>query len=570
MDRICRPVVLLPLLVALAAGASSCYVDSRLPTPDEGGLLTAAAKILRGSVFYRDLDAYPFPGSYYLLAFAMWLFGEHLSVARWLAALLYCSWVASLYCGSLHLLDRKRAALFGVSLLSFKFLAWPIFSTYLHSDVAFAPACAAIALLVHRQAGGSRGATVLAGICTGLALAAKQNVGLYLGAASVAALIFPALGGGRSGVGRWREVGTFLLGSGLILVPGSLYFAAQGGLDDMIMKGLVRPFTDYAPTSRISFSKLLAWWQLGTLTGNAALPYFVWDYFYMLQREQLPGVDWYRLYWLAGEFTSRLIYTSIPLAFALALLRHLADTRQGRVAGRPAALSRFAWLSLAVVLTAFPRADAPHIFSVYPLVWLLLFALAPSGDAATGSQPAARDPWLRAQAVAVALLLLVTAGLALRQRSFLTERIVLEKAEVDGEPDSAWVVPVVEFVMDQIDETEPLFVYGQEAQFYFLTGRYYPWPSFQLYPGQIGAGGGAELIAMLERTPPALVIRGVLRWPGVPELPEYAPALDRYIADRFEPDATFFTDHPSSSSGIAPPDWVVSILRPRSAQSAPP
>jgi hypothetical protein len=233
-----------------------------------------------------------------------------------------------------------------------------------------------------------------------------------------------------------------------------------------------------------------------------------------------------------------------------------------------AATSRFAWLSLAVVLTAFPRADSVHVLSVYPLVCLLIFALAPT-DADRRSDAGTRDRWLRAEAVAVAVLLLVTVGLALRQRSYLTERIVLEKAEVDGDPDSAWIVPVVEFVTHQIDETEPFFVYGQEAQFYFLTGRFHPWPSFQLYPGQIGAGGGAELVAMLERTPPKLVMRGVLGWPGIPQLADYAPVLDRYIADRFERDASFFADHPSPT-GIAPPDWVVSILRPRTARQVSP
>jgi hypothetical protein len=566
LDRICRPAWFLPLLLALAAAISAWYVDSRLPIADEGGLLTAAAKILRGRVFYRDIDAYPFPGSYHLLAFAMWLFGEHLSVARWLAALLYCSWVASLYCVSLHLLDRRRAALFGLCLLAFKFLAWPAFSTYLHADVAFAAACAAIALLVRRRAGGARAATLLAGTCVGVALAAKQNVGIYLGAASVAVLLrpgHPAQTAPPAPVAGWRDAGAFLLGSGIVLAPMLIYFAAHGVFDDMIVSGLIRPFTGYAGTSAISFAKPLAWWELGALTGNAAAPYFVFDYFYMLQRGQIPGADWYRAYWLAGEIFSRLLYTSIPVAFGWAFVRRLRSRNSGADDGRMAATLRFAWLTLAVVLTAFPRADSLHVLSVYPLVCLLLFALASTG-ADRRSDAGARDRWLRAEAVAVAILLLVSAGLALRQRSYLTERIVLEKAEVDADPDSAWIVPVVEFLIHRIDETEPLFVYGQEAQFYFLTGRFYPWPFFQLYPGQTGAGGGAELVAMLERTPPEFVVRGVLGWPGVPQFSEYAPVLDRYIADRFERDAGFFADHPSPT-GIAPPDWVVAVLRPRIA-----
>ena len=40
---------------------SAIFAGYRLGGNDEGALLTAAGKILRGGVFYRDIDAYPFP-----------------------------------------------------------------------------------------------------------------------------------------------------------------------------------------------------------------------------------------------------------------------------------------------------------------------------------------------------------------------------------------------------------------------------------------------------------------------------------------------------------------------------
>ncbi|HEM45461.1 MAG TPA: hypothetical protein ENO23_00280, partial [Alphaproteobacteria bacterium] len=60
-----------PLLLVAAALLSYLYADRDLPFADEGATLTAAARILRGDVFYRDIDAYPFPGAAYLLAGAM-------------------------------------------------------------------------------------------------------------------------------------------------------------------------------------------------------------------------------------------------------------------------------------------------------------------------------------------------------------------------------------------------------------------------------------------------------------------------------------------------------------------
>ena len=63
-----RPIVVAPGLLALAAGVAWWFANRGLPNPDEGAVLTAAARILRGDVFYRELDAYWMPGSAYALA----------------------------------------------------------------------------------------------------------------------------------------------------------------------------------------------------------------------------------------------------------------------------------------------------------------------------------------------------------------------------------------------------------------------------------------------------------------------------------------------------------------------
>ena len=314
--QIASPAVFLPALLLLCVGVSAGHVDSRLPTPDEGALLTAAAKINRGAVFYKDLDAYLFPGAHYVLSLGMRIFGEHLSVARWMAAAFYCGIVAALYAAALQLMDRRWAALFGLSLLSFKFLAWPGFSAYLYSDVAFFGASVAIASLVGHRFQGASPRLLLAGAGIGVAFACKQNVGIYLGAASAAALLFPGVVMGiRGGPARQRlrEVAVLVLGVAAALAPLLGYFAVQGVLGRMLYSGLIRPLTRYLPTSGIPFSPALAWWRLGEIHGDAASPYFVDLYWHMLQQQQLPGPDAYPIYWLAGEIFSRLVYTSIPL-----------------------------------------------------------------------------------------------------------------------------------------------------------------------------------------------------------------------------------------------------------------
>ena len=447
----------------------------------------------------------------------MALFGEHLSVARWMAAAFFCGIVASLYATALQLMDRRWAALFGLSLLSFKFLAWPGFSAYLYSDLAFFGACVALAALVGHGFRGAAPRLLLAGAGIGLAFTCKQNVGIYLGAASAAALLFPGLVTGVRGESlrrRLRELALLLLGVAAALAPFLGYFAVQGLLGRMLYSGLIRPLTRYLPTSGIPFSTALAWWRFGEINGDAASPYFVDLYWHMLQQQQLPGPDAYPFYWLAGELFSRLVYTSVPVAFAWALLRRL----RSRSGDDPATarVSLFAWLGLSVVWSAFPRADSFHVFSVYPVVVLLLFALCARG---------ARESLRRwAVGTGVALLLATCLLLTSSYRAHLSHRVRLPRAEVWVDPAEAWIEPLVNTITQEVPRGERIFVYGHEAQLYFLIGRFYPWPYSQLYPGQEGGDGGLMLSVLLKRVPPRLVLRGILSWPGIPSLPDYAPA----------------------------------------------
>jgi hypothetical protein len=560
---ISRPALFLPALMLLCLAVSAGYVDSRLPNPDEGMILTGAARICRGDVYYRDLDSFQFPGSHYLLAIGMKIFGEHLSVARWMAAGFYCAIVASLYLAALHLMERRWAALFGLSLLSFKFVAWPMFSAYFYSDIAFLGACVAIAALVADGFPRASLRLLLAGAGIGVAVACKQNVGIYLGAASAAALLFPRLVMGiRPSPPRRssREVALLFLGAAAVLVPFFGYFAAHGLLGRMLSSGLIEPVTGYG--SGVPFWTPLAWWRLGELRGFGATSYQVNLYWHMLMRHQLPGPGAYPFYWLAGEIFSRLVYTSIPVAFVWILTRRIRSRTEPD--DRAARTSLLAFLALAVVATAFPRSDMAHVLPVYPVVVLLLFALVASGP---NQSHASRRLWVVGGGVA--LLLALCLVLTATHRAHLSHRVRLARAEVWVEPPEAWIEPLVEYVSEHARDGDHIFVYGHEAQLYFLTGRFSPWRYSQLYLGQEGGDGGIHLVELLRRVPPRLVLRGVLIWPGTPSLPDYAPRLHEYLHSEFEIDENFFVDHPVPG-GTAPPGWVISVLHPRPPKRSAP
>lgn len=550
------PGLFLPLLLVLAGAISAFYAGLRLPSPDEGATLTNAARILRGGLFYRDIDAYPFPGSHYLLALAMRIFGEHLAVARWLAAAVYLGIVASLYLAALPLLGRRSAAAFGLALLSLKFLAWPAFSLYFYSDVAFLGACGAIALLVRHRFERATPGLVAAGLLAGAALSAKQNVGLYLGAVVGALVAFPAaLGVGPPVPARRRleQLAAFGAGSAIVLLPMCAYFARHGVLGQMVRSGLVRPFTGYLPTSGIDFWPMLAFWRLGDLRGNAAAPYLPADYWHMLMGGYLPGSAG-RAPWLLGEIFMRAVYASLPLGLAWFLARW---SRTRRARSTPPPLAVLGFTALAVVATAFPRADSFHVMSVYPLAFLLLAALAhrPGRDAGRG--------------VALALVVLLGAcgALAAARRAQLDARVTLARADVLVESSDAWIVPLVETIERRVPEGAPIFVYGHEAQLYFLAGRFFPWPFPQLYPGQEGGARGGELAARLESAAPALLLQGVLHWEGVPVIADHAPLLDEYVHAHYRTAPDFFA---REAPAVPPPlEWVMTVMERDAAAPVP-
>jgi hypothetical protein len=550
-----------PALALAGAAAAVAFAGSRLGGNDEGALLTAAGKLLRGGVFYRDVDAYPFPGAHYLLAGAMALFGEHLAVARALGGALFVGVVVSLYALALPLLGAARAALFGAALLAFKLLAWPAFTAFFYWDLAFALAVTAIGIFLAGPPRCSPRRLVVVGALVGLAFASKQNVGVYLGAALALVVVVEGRSQGRAMV--TRGLAPLALGFALAVTPGLLYFAAHGLLDEMIRSGIVRPFTDYAPTSGISYATPLRWWEIGRLQGPPGFSYSPEPLWTLLRRELLPGgAAAYRAYWLAGEVFLRAVYTAMPLAFVgAAVLAWRA--RGGGVAAADGhrdearALTVFTVLCGAVVLSAFPRPDFAHMMGVYPLVLLLLLAVA--GRLAVGT--ASRRALARLEVVAVATCLILCAGLSGVLLASMTARLDVARASLRVWPEDAFMESVVRFVDEEVAPGEPLFVYGHEAYYYFLTGRYSPWRFSQLYPGQAGGDGGAKLVSVLERSDPPVVVQGFVRFPGVPALPEQLPHLDAFLKARYVPTPAPFDRHPPAAGRPPPPHRLQVLVR---------
>ena len=537
------------------------YLEYRLPPSDEGAILTQAARILDGDVYYRDLDAYVLPGASYLLALALAVFGEHLSVARWVAGGVFAAIVLGVWACARQVIGPRRAVWVGVAMLSFKFLAWPGLTAYLYWDVAFALACVSVALFVASERELSLWPLFLAGACAGLALLCKQTVGLGLAGACVAVLVLAdVLLGAHPASPRRRAaaLAAYAGGAALALLPALAYFGAQGVLGRMLYSGFVRPLTDYLPTSGVSYLVPLRWWELGRLQPMQEYAYAPEPWWQLVAGRLLPaGEVGMPVYWLLGEVFSRALYSAVPLAFAWAAWLWLRALRRDPPAAERRLLV-FAALAFAVFLSAFPRADFSHVISVFPLVMVLLFAWA-ARLASRFGEPRRRR-LRRAEPAVVVLGLLVTLLLAARLHASFDHRLHLERADLRVSEEYAYAESVVRYVADEVEPDESILVMVHEAYYYFLTDRYFDWPFVQLYPGMTGSDDGVALAERLERAPPRLVLRGPARTPGLPRLRAYAPAAVLWVDRSFVLDMTPFERYPTRM-----PVSFTQVLRPRRA-----
>lgn len=545
-------------VVLLAAALSAWMLDQGLGGADEGWLLSSADRVAQGQVYYRDLDAYPFPGASYLLAAAFRTFGVHLAVSRVLEALLFCAMVACLLGIASRVLTPVRAALFSLCILGMKVIAWPTFSVYSHYDAAFTGACAGLWLLLRHPFAGPSWALFGAGVGAGMALVSKQNVGVYLlaCAAGLVALARPLLGTAPLAPRRrLAELACLFAGVAAVGLPFAIHFAAEGVFGAMLASAFLRPFSEYLPTSGVSYGVPLRWSELGDMQPVVAFIYFPLTYWLMIFREQLTGVADYRVFWLAGELFARSLYTALPVALAgAAALAARAVIRRDAAPERAFVIVTCA--SLSVVASAFPRADFAHVISVYPLVLLLLFGC---WERVVGRR-LPRVIWLEGALVAAGLA--GCAWLAVERSAQLTETIELERARFRAYPHDAYIESAVRYIEEELAPGERLFVYGSDASYYFLTGRHYDWPFPQLYPGHEGGDGGRQLVLLLRRRPPSMVIQASQRIPGMPPLSSYAPELDAHVRENFAPDPLVFRRHPPPR-GHVPFRGYFMLLRPK-------
>ncbi len=164
---------------------------------DEGYYLYESARLLDGSVFYRDLFDLITPGSHWLLAALFRAFGTTMTTARGLHAATQGLIVVLVWTGC-RLLGVRRGVAAAAALLQPALFesAWQCTSPHWLATLL------TLAVLVAFLR--APGAAVVPGLLAGLVIAVQQQKGVIVGAGGAAAIVAGALAaGGPGSAGRW-------------------------------------------------------------------------------------------------------------------------------------------------------------------------------------------------------------------------------------------------------------------------------------------------------------------------------------------------------------------------------
>jgi hypothetical protein len=267
-------------------------------TWDHNWFLLVVHRLLSGDLLYRDVWFVATPLSMYITTALAAVFGTEVLVIKALMALLFAMTVLLTW----RIGRRLDLSRFATWLLVGTLLVWypswmPGYNVpYTPMGYAFLLATLSAVLDWRRSLlagdGAWRSQLVIAGICAGLAFAAKQNLGVYALAALCLSLLAVDLGTWLSAPrlqAAALAIGSFTLASGLILLPVLL----TGGGPKLLDYGFLDQGT-YMGHAQITYPSQLATWL--ELAGDAlalrSWGSFLWQTQYVLPFFAFAGLLW--------------------------------------------------------------------------------------------------------------------------------------------------------------------------------------------------------------------------------------------------------------------------------------
>jgi len=477
------------ILISLIAFAVMLAVyDRGITLLDEGFTVHASERIADGQLPYRDFFTLVTPGSFVIHAALFRTFGKSLLVGRWLAVLL-----GTLIPMLIYQLARRLAApwfAFGATLVSIAWGVsesfWPVYANYAWFACLFVLAscdlaCGGRLSLEAGREGPGRAMFAGAGAFAGLALAFKQNTGLYALAALTACV---TLAPGR----RWRHrvaVVALVWGAAtLVNIPWLAWIAAGGGWDAMVTDLVLTPLRRFRADASAPYPQ--AWPLWPSLGGSDAS---TWSQAIVVAGRRL--IAWMPLLYVASAVT---------------LARRTLLDRDPTIGSHATVLL----FGCATFLTVFPRADLLHLLFAVPLGFSLSAPLLEAAWLKRGGRLGQSLTWMKRGLIGLAMGVLLVGQVADGMRNYAnTSRLDRPRAGVRVAPeDGAGIEAVLDMIQSRTRAADPILVVPWAAMFYFLSERHNPTAYDMLIVANIDAAGEARMLEQLNAAPPRLVVRG--------------------------------------------------------------
>ncbi|MDX2169349.1 MAG: hypothetical protein SF182_19925 [Deltaproteobacteria bacterium] len=486
------------LLAGLALFAAAVLVLPLWPpllgTADESYYLYEAKRLLGGEVLYREVFEITMPGSLWLMAAVYRVFGVDLAVARAAFAVVHGLTAVLLFTAARQLGVRTGLALLvGAAHLVIGQPAWPFASPHwLGSLCSAALLCALLACRPRR----APRAWLLPGIVLGLLIAiTHQRAPAYL-LGTLAVLAFDAFGGAG---GHWRGLlarAAALAGGGaLILVPVFAYLLATSGAEPVVRALVLYPLLHY--------------------------------------RKSVPRVPWGLTTGITRGFADNtfplLLRWLPPLVFLVVSARLAAAL--GR---RDGAATRDAVVLLAMGGAAVASiAYFPDFIHIAFAAGVFLVAAADCAERLL-RRLNAHAGWRRPAATAVAAVGLLALGWHWRATIVRNQALTPLRADTAfgrvafANPLEPQLYARVNALLDA-DPRRLLFVYPTYAALYLTTGAHNPTPYQVMTKDYGGEEELAEIVAILERERPHVVV--LVR----PLVPGGTDAVTAYVDAHYAP-----------------------------------
>ena len=516
----------LGLVLLVAGGFAYPLCNRAIVLSDEGLLLQQAEEIARGLVLYRDQDSFVAPAVWYLLAGLFKLFEPNVLVGRLAALVLFAAMTAVVYALAGSLAGRRAAVAATGGLLvlyvwAFPHWTWPLYSQF----AVFFSLLGALWVMEGRGRGGS---TAIAGGAAGIALAFKQNYGLYASAAlGIGILVGPWLRGEPSAPSRGlRGAACFVAGLTVPLLATIGYFATHGALWPLYDSLVLHPFRDFLPLHKIPYLSPAALIRPHRIADRFTyMPTLSWEVPEGPVRHLLDR-------WTILDRGAALLYALPPALFvAEGAMIGLAVLRGER--GVPLARRGTLFLvALALFLGVFPRADFAHLANVYqPIVVLAATAVPRALERAPGRRILAA--LAVAACVSFSAIALWWYPTILRSYSTPTG---LARASVRLQHQEATALrDEVGWIARYTGPHEAVLTVPDLVMLNFLAERPVPSRYYNLYPSNIVHDGGAEVLAASDRAGVRIAVVRFKEFPASPvRFRDYAGALWTWLNRKFD------------------------------------